>query len=115
MGFTTKGSVPGETRARLFRVGCLTGGEELLKAICLETDLFSRVSISAFIIFLLKIPRDFVSAHAYVGKSKENASRQFVRPNPSHLRFDFPAGFRDGLKRMLQVGARSIKGPNAYQ
>jgi hypothetical protein len=58
---------------------------------------------------------DFVSVHAYVGKSKENVSRQFIRPNPSHLRFDFSAGFRDGLKRMLQVGARSIKGPNAYQ
>jgi hypothetical protein len=56
-----------------------------------------------------------VSAHAYVGKSKENASRQFIRPNPSHLRFDFSAGFRDGLKQMLQVGARSSKGPNAYQ
>jgi hypothetical protein len=80
-----------------------------------ETDFLSRVSISAFHYFLLKIPRDFRSAHAYVGKSKENASRQFIRPNPSHLRFDFSAGFRDGLKRMLQVGARSSKGPNAYQ
>jgi hypothetical protein len=111
-----QGTVPQSHARILFQVGYLTEGEELLKAGLVVEDRFVFESLdSAFHYFLLKIPRDFRSAHAYVGKSKENASRQFIRPNPSHLRFDFSAGFRDGLKRMLQVGARSIKGPNAYQ
>jgi hypothetical protein len=57
--------------------------EELLKAGLVVEDRFVFESLdSAFHYLLLKIPRDFRSAHAYVGKSKENASRQFHSPEP---------------------------------
>lgn len=114
-GFATR-DCTAEPRAHFVSGRVLDRGEELLKAVLVvENDLFSRVSTSPFIIFPLKIPQTSCPPMRMSARTKGTIRGQFIRPNPSHLRFDFSADLRDGLKRMLQVGARSIKGPNAYQ
>jgi hypothetical protein len=71
----------------------LDKGNELLK------PTFTSRSISLSLdfphaLFSRKITRSFASTHAYAGKSKDNNSRQVIRPNPSRLRSDCSAGFQ---------------------